>query len=104
MRYEYRCADHGVVEISHGMTESRDGRLCPTCNSIVKPIVSGGNQIILTGRPPWAYNDIMKSASNSNKNDFINEKTKITDKRDNSKYKGQSRRVDNSMGCFNAQW
>lgn len=104
MRYEYRCPEHGIIELSHGMTESRDGRLCPICKSKIDPIISGGMQIILTGRPPWAYNDIIKSAKNSDKSKMVNEKTKITDKRDNSKYKGQSRKVDNSMGCFNAQW
>jgi len=104
MRYEYRCVEHGVIEIFHKMLESRSGRTCPICNMKVSPIISGGSQIILKGRPPWAYNDIIKSAAASERSKLVNENTKVTDKRDGSKYKGQSRKVDNSMGNFNAQW
>ncbi|MFW5891114.1 MAG: hypothetical protein ACOCUI_02745 [bacterium] len=106
MKYEYRCENHGIIEINHGMQEDREGRKCPVCDSNIKPIISGGAQIILTGRPPWAYNDVIKSASNSEdaKNNFINSNTAISDKRDSSKYKGQKRKIDNTMGNFNAQW
>jgi len=106
MRYDYRCEEHGIIEIIHGMKESRDNRICSICNKVLKPIVSGGSQILFTGRPPWAYNDVLKAASQSenSKNKFIGQKTAISDKRDNSKYKGQKRQIDRSMGVFNAQW
>lgn len=104
MRYDYRCEEHGVIELTHGMNESRRGRLCPVCLEEMKPLISGGAQVILTGRPPWAYNDVIDAAKNSDKSNLFNENTVVTDKRDNSKYKGQKRKINNSMGCFNAQW
>jgi predicted nucleic acid-binding Zn ribbon protein len=106
MRYDYRCEKHGVMEMSHSMKESREGRLCPECNAVLKPIISGGAQILLTGRPPWAYNDVIKSASKSEdqKNGLINSNTTVTDKRDGSKSKGQKQKINNSMGVFKAQW
>lgn len=106
MRYEYRCEEHGVLEVIHGIKESRNGRLCPMCNREMKPLISKGCQILLTGRPPWAYNDIIKAASASEnaKNQKIGSKTSVGDKRDKSKYKGQKKKIDRSMGVFNAQW
>jgi len=106
MRYDYKCNEHGVIEITHGMNEDRNIQKCPLCGNIVKPLISGGSQIILKGRPPWAYNDVIKAASRSEdaKNNFINKKTTVSDKRDNSEYKGKKRKIDNSMGVFNAQW
>lgn len=106
MRYDYKCKNHGTIELTHSMKESRQGRTCPECGEELKPLISGGSQILLTGRPPWAYNDVIKAASASEgaKNDFMGGKTAVSDKRDNSKYKGQKRKLDNSMGVFNAQW
>jgi len=106
MTYEYKCEEHGVIEITHGMMESRDGRLCPTCEATLKPLISGGAQVLLTGRPPWAYNDVTKAAraSEDGNNTFVDGKTTVTDKRDNSKFKGQKHKLNNSMGCYNAQW
>jgi predicted nucleic acid-binding Zn ribbon protein len=106
MIYEYRCPEHGVIEMSHGMTESRDGRRCPECNSLLKPMISGGGGIILTGRPAWAYGDVKKSleVSQNQSDGKIGPHTTITDKRDGSKYKGQKRYLNNNMGYYKAQW
>jgi len=112
MRYDYKCEKDGAIEVVHGMSESREGRRCPLCGAPLKPLISRGVQILLTGRPPWAYNDILRGAAaaqdgpekGSKLNPLINSRTKITDKRDKSKYKGQSQKINNSMGSYNAQW
>jgi len=106
MVYEYRCEEHGVIEMSHGMKEPREGRKCPECGRDVKPIVSGGGGVILTGRPAWAYNDVKKSLeiSQNSGDGKIGSHTTITDKRDGSKYKGQKKHLNNNMGFYKAQW
>ena len=106
MTYDYRCKSCGVMEISHGMMESRKGRKCPTCKKELKPMISGGSNILLTGRPPWAYNDIINAAraSQDSGGGTVNSNTTVTDKRDGSPYKGKKQKINNSMGNFNAQW
>lgn len=106
MIYEYRCEEHGIIEVSHGMKESREGRVCPKCGGELKPIISGGGGVILTGRPAWAYNDIKKSVeiSQNSGDGRIGAQTTISDDRDGSKFKGQKKKIDNNMGFYRAQW
>jgi len=104
MRYDYKCENHGVIEVCHGMKESRSGRLCPECNSNLKPLISAGASILFTGRPPWAYNDI-KSYAKLDETEGVNIKNAtISDKRDGSRTKGQKIKINNQMGDYNAQW
>jgi hypothetical protein len=107
MRYDYRCETHGVLEISHGMMESRNDRVCPECENVLKPMITGGASILLTGRPPWAYNDVVKglrSAEDAPGEMAAGKKTTLTDKRDGSRFKGQKYKIDNRMGDYKAQW
>ena len=106
MIYEYRCESCGVIELTHSMRESRNGRKCPTCQKDLKPLISGGAQVIMTGRPPWAYNDVIKAAraSEDSGGGSVNGNTSITDKREGSSFKGKKMKINNSMGNFNAQW
>jgi predicted nucleic acid-binding Zn ribbon protein len=106
MKYDYKCKNHGVIELSHSMKENRNNMKCPECGDIMKPLISSNVGLILTGRPPWAYNDFSKAIEHSKNNGDgrINENTTLTDNRENSKYKGQKRKMDKNMGNFNAQW
>jgi putative FmdB family regulatory protein len=108
MRYDYECPKCGVMEITHSMAEDRKGRTCPcaNCEEELRPLISGGAGIILTGRPPWAYNDTIKAAKNSEQQggNLVNRNTTVTDKRDDSKYKGKKVKVNRNMGNYNAQW
>jgi len=106
MRYDYRCQECGVIELEHSMKEDRNGRLCPNCNKELKPMISGGAGFLLTGRPPWAYNDALKAAKSSEEQggNLVNKNTTITDKRDDSKFKGKKVKVNRNIGNYNAQW
>lgn len=106
MTYEYRCEEHGVVELIHSIKESREGRVCPKCGKPLKPLISGGGGIILTGRPAWAYNDVKKSLeiSQNEGSGGIGPQTTVSDNREGSKYKGQKRHMNNNMGFYKAQW
>lgn len=57
--YEYNCEQCGVIEIFHGMSETK--RKCPECGSKgLKKMISGG-AAILVKRQPNQYNDILKA-------------------------------------------
>ena len=106
MRYDYECPDCGVMEISHSMMEDREGRECPTCQSELKPIISGGAGILLTGRPAWAYNDALRAAKISEESggNLISKDTTISEKRDGNEHKGKKMKINKSMGDYNSQW
>ena len=106
MRYAYRCPECGDIELSHSIKEDRKGRTCPECNSELKPLISGGSGILLTGRPAWAYNDALKAAKASEETggNVIKKGTTVTEKRDNSKFKGQKVKINRSIGNYNSQW
>jgi hypothetical protein len=68
----------------------------------MKPLISQGIGMKLTGRPAWAYNDVIQAAKNSGGG--ITEKTVISDDREGSKTQGKKMNANNSMGNYNAQW
>jgi predicted nucleic acid-binding Zn ribbon protein len=101
-RYDYKCEEHGCIEVVHSMKEDRRSVPCPHCSIIMKPLISRDVGMKLTGRPAWAYNDIINAAKANNGN--INENTVITDDREGSKGRGSKMKMNNSMGNYNAQW
>ena len=101
-RYDYKCSGHGVIEVSHSMKENRREIPCPYCEIFMKPLISSNVGVGLTGRPAWAYNDIMRSAKLNNGN--INKNTVIKDDMEGSKLYGSKMKVNNSMGNYKAQW
>ena len=106
MRYDYRCEDCGDMTLSHSIKEDRNGRECPECGKELKPLISGGAGILLTGRPAWAYNDSLRAAQIQEQEggDAINKGTTVSDKRDGSKFQGKKVKIDRSIGNYNSQW
>jgi len=101
-RYDYKCEEHGEIEVSHAMSVDRRSMPCPYCNSFMKPLISKGVGLTLTGRPAWAYNDVMKAACANNSN--VTKDTTISDNREGSKTQGNKMKMNNCMGNYNAQW
>ena len=101
-RFDYRCEEHGEIEISHGLAVNRREMPCPCCGVFMKPLISKGVGMKLTGRPAWAYNDIINAAKSNNGN--INKNTVISDDREGSNTQGKKMKMNNTMGNYNAQW